>query len=81
MSAALVPPRDLEGLAWDLLGWLEGDAQYLFSIGEHWAPYPTEVCVGRIRVAAKIVADNLPEVHPECPAVDEEILAEAMRLL
>lgn len=84
MSEILAP--DLDALQWaaeDVIEWLRGDAQDLFSIGEFWAPYPTEVCIGRLRAAAEVIADALNEgrTHPECPPLDAAIMAEVWRLL
>lgn len=67
-----------------VIEWLadEHGGQSEFSIGEHWAPYPTDVCDGRIDLAAEILSEAVDagcgadfEI-PGAPVVTREVMDE-----
>lgn len=80
MSRPYIAPAgqiaDLTGDAAAVIDWLADEAggQAAFSIGEHWAPYTTEVCDERIRLAAEVldevVSAGAQSDIPDCPRVD-----------
>lgn len=78
---------DLTGDAEAVIDWLadEDGGQGAFSIGEHWAPYATEVCDERIRLAAEVLSDvveagALADI-PDCPRVDAATMRVVWTLL
>ncbi len=82
-TAALVSNDDA---AEAVYAWLETDAQNVFSIGEHWAPYSTDVCEGRIRLAADILSDAVEAGDGAafdidgCPIVTPAIMAKVYEI-
>ena len=82
--ADLAPTPDLTDEARDVLDWLadEYGGQEYFAVGEHWAPYPTDICDGRIAVAIESLSECLDQndIPDECPPVSRAVLDVVKRL-
>ena len=83
MNEPLILAPDLSDTVDAVIAWLsdEGGGQAEFSIGEHYAGYPTEVNARRIRIAAEVLADAVDAGCggdfdiPDCAMVTPEIMA------
>lgn len=64
----------------DVLDWLADDGQDVYNIGEFWAGYPTEVCLGRISMAADLLSEAVDagEIPAGCPPVDADTMVAVM---
>ena len=78
---------DLTGDAEAVIDWLadEDGGRAAFNIGEHYAPYPTEVNAERIRIAAEALDEaassgKLANI-PDCPMVDAATMRAVLDLL
>lgn len=82
IDTALATP-DLDAVD-AVLEWLADRGQDEFSIGEHYAPYATEVNAERIRLAAECLSDAVGEgrgLPPEWPFADAAVMREVWRTL